>query len=102
MNNRKKRGPMSIAHNNNNNNNNKNVKVVTKKKNISSASSTWYDATVCKYTCISFLIFSACCSICIIGITFSLSNSRNTISSLFYRKKSNSYKKYDNKYEGDR
>ena len=74
MNNRKKRGPMSIAHNNNNNNNKKNVKVVTKKKNISSASSTWYDATVCKYKCKYFLLFLFCCSFFVIGKTFLRSN----------------------------
>ena len=101
------RRPKKTAENNNNNNNNNNKLNYNKTNNSYrrrqhinsySSASTWYDATVCKYTCISFLIFSACCSICIIGITFSLSNGRNTISSLFYQKKSNSYKKYDNKY----
>ena len=72
--------PKKTAENKENNNNNNNNKLNYNKTNNSyrrrqhinsySSASTWYDATVCKYTCMSFLIFSACCSICIIGITF--------------------------------
>ena len=62
----------SLSSNNNNNNNN-NLNYKNKRQDInsysSSATSTWYGATVCKYKCKYFLLFLFCCSVFVIGKT---------------------------------